>query len=140
VSASDLVQEPVSAKDQTMTTLPEAKLYIDGQLRGASNGATFDVISPWTGEPVGKAADATADDVNAAIAAARRAFDETDWSTNIEKRVALVGKYRALFEAARPRLAELAMHEAGAAQGAVNRAHVDMALDGWDDYMRVFDQ
>ncbi len=140
MNAPDLVQEPVSAKDPNMTTLPEAKLYIDGQLRGASNGATFDVISPWTGEPVGKAADATADDVNAAIAAARRAFDETDWATNVEKRVALVKKYRDLFEAARPRLGELAMYEAGAAQGAVNRAHVDMALDGWDDYMRVFDQ
>jgi aldehyde dehydrogenase (NAD+) len=58
MNAPDLVQEPVSAKDPNMTTLPEAKLYIDGQLRGAGNGATFDVISPWTGEAIGKAADA----------------------------------------------------------------------------------
>ena len=53
-----------------MTKLPDARLFIDGKQCDASNGATFDVISPWTGEPVGKAADCTADDVNAAIAAA----------------------------------------------------------------------
>ena len=123
-----------------MTTLPDAKLYIDGKLCDATGGGSFDVISPWTGESVGKAADATAEDVDAAIAAARKAFDTTDWSTNTEKRVALVKKYRELFEKNRARLGELAVHEAGAALGAVNRAHVDMALDGWDDYMVVFEK
>ena len=123
-----------------MTTLPEAKLFIDGQLRDATGGRTFDVISPWTGAPVGKAADATAEDVDAAIAAARRAFDETDWSTNREKRLALVKTYRELFEANRQQLSDLAVHEAGAALGAVDRAHVAAALDGWDDYLRVFDR
>ena len=67
-----------------MATLPEAKLYIDGVLRGAEGGKTFEVIGPWTGEPVGTAADASPADVEAAIVAARRAFDETDWSTNVE--------------------------------------------------------
>jgi len=123
-----------------MTTLPDAKLYIDGKLRDATGGAKYDIISPWTGEPVGKAADATAADVEEAIAAARRAFDNTDWPTNVEKRVALVTKLRELFEANRARLGELAIQEAGAAMGAVNKAHVDMALDGWDDYMNVFPQ
>jgi aldehyde dehydrogenase (NAD+) len=123
-----------------MVTLPDAKLFIDGQLCDAEGGRTFDVISPWTGEPVGKAADASAADVEKAIAAARRAFDETDWGSveNKDNRLALVKKYRELFEKNRARLGELAVHEAGAAQGAVGRAHVDMALDGWDDYMRIF--
>lgn len=125
-----------------MTTLPDAKLFIDGKLCDATGGRTYDVISPWTGEPVGKAADATAADVERAIAAARRAFDETNWGApeNRQVRFELVKKYRELFEQNRARLGELAVHEAGAALGAVNRAHVDMALDGWDDYMRVFDQ
>lgn len=125
-----------------MTKLPDAKLFIDGQLCDAEGGRTYDVIGPWTGEPVGKAADATAADVDRAIAAARRAFDETDWASeaNRQNRFELVKKYRELFEKNRARLGELAVHEAGAAQGAVNRAHVDMALDGWDDYLRVFPQ
>ena len=121
-----------------MATLPEAKLYIDGVLRGAEGGKTFEVIGPWTGEPVGTAADASPADVEAAIVAARRAFDETDWSTNVDLRVALVTKLRDLFQANKERLSDLARHEAGAAMGAVGRAHVDMALDGWDDYLAVF--
>ena len=123
-----------------MATLPDAKLYIDGALRDAEGGKTFDVIGPWTGETVGVAADASAADVEAAITAARRAFDETDWSQNVELRVTLVKKLRALFEANKERLSDLARHEAGAALGAVGRAHVDMALDGWDDYIALFPQ
>ncbi|MDE8653475.1 aldehyde dehydrogenase family protein [Novosphingobium album (ex Liu et al. 2023)] len=123
-----------------MTTLPDAKLFIDGKLRDAAGGRTYDIISPWTGEVVGKAADASAEDVNEAIAAARRAFDETNWGSdeNRQTRFELVKKYRELFEQNRDRLAALAVHEAGAAQGAVFRAHVNMALDGWDDYLAVF--
>lgn len=130
----------ISKDSATTVKLPDAKLYIDGELRDAASGKTFDVISPWSGQAVGKAADGGAEDVDAAIAAARRAFDTTDWATNREKRVELVTRLRDLFRANRQRLADLSVHEAGAALGAVNRAHVDSALDGWDDYLRVFDR
>jgi aldehyde dehydrogenase (NAD+) len=123
-----------------MTLLPDAKLYIDGQLRDAEGGKTFDVISPWTGQPTGKAADASAGDVEAAIAAARRAFDKTDWPSNPELRVRLVTRLYELFDANRDRLSDLARNEAGAAMGAIGRAHVDMAMDGWKDYLAVFPQ
>jgi aldehyde dehydrogenase (NAD+) len=121
-----------------MTILPDALLYIDGQRRAAEGGRMFDIIGPWTGAPTGQAADASAGDVEAAIASARRAFDESDWSTNPALRVACVTKLRALFEENRQRVSDLARHEAGAALGAIGRAHVNMALDGWDDFMRVF--
>ena len=120
-----------------MVTLPEAKLFIDGELRAAASGKTYDVINPWTGEVVGKAADGGREDVEAAIVAARRAFDTTDWSTNKDKRVELVKKLRALFEANRERLSDLARFEAGAAIGAVAMAHVGNALGSWDDYLTV---
>ena len=123
-----------------MTMLPDALLYIDGKRRGAAGGRTFDIIGPWTGAVVGKAADATPADVEEAIAAARRAFDESDWATNLPLRVELVTKLRDLFVANRQRLADLARIEAGAALGAVGMAHVDMALAGWDDYLRLFPQ
>jgi aldehyde dehydrogenase (NAD+) len=123
-----------------MATLPDAKLFIDGKLCDAEGGKTFDVIGPWTGQPVGKAADASAADVDAAIGAARRAFDETDWSSNVMLRAKLVEKLYDLFDANRPRLSDLARYAAGAAIGAVSRAHVDMAMDGWRDYIRIFPQ
>ncbi|AOG00373.1 MAG: aldehyde dehydrogenase family protein [Blastomonas fulva] len=123
-----------------MTSLPDARLFIGGQLRDAKGGRTFDIIGPWTGAPVGRAADASVQDIEDAIAAARRAFDDTDWPTNVDLRVSLVQKLYDLFDANRDRLSDLARHEAGAAMGAVGRAHVDMAMDGWKDYLAVFPQ
>ena len=62
--------------------LVEERLTIGGVLREACSGARFDNTSPSTEQVIGTAADAGAEDMDEAIAAARRAFDETDWSTN----------------------------------------------------------
>lgn len=43
------------------------QLFIDGEWRDASDGATFDVVDPATGEVIAQVADATADDVRAMI-------------------------------------------------------------------------
>ena len=61
---------------------PETRNFIDGRLVDASNGATFQNVNPATEAVLGVTADATRDDMDRAIAAARRAFDTTDWSTN----------------------------------------------------------
>jgi aldehyde dehydrogenase (NAD+) len=118
--------------------LAESKLYIDGKLRPASGGKTYDDISPWTGEVVGKAADASPEDVDAAIAAARRAFDQSDWSTNHQKRHELLKKYRDLLFANRDRLVQIARYETGAALGAAGRALVDGALNGMNGLLECF--
>ncbi len=123
-----------------MAILPDAKLYIDGVIRDAEGGKTFDIIGPWTGEPVGKAADASAADVDAAITAARMAFDTTDWAENHAKRFELVSKMFDLLVADKERLGTLARVEAGAAIGAVGRAHVDMAIGCYKDLLDLFPQ
>ena len=66
---------------------PPARQLIDGDLVAAANGATYEILNPATGQTIGEAPDSTADDVDRAIAAARRAFDETDWSTDVALRV-----------------------------------------------------
>ncbi len=118
--------------------LPEAKLYIDGVIRRAAGDKTYDNIGPWTGEVVGVAADASADDVNEAIAAARRAFDTTDWSQKHEYRFDLMKKYYTLLVANRQKLVHIARYEAGSAVGAASRAQIDGALDGMDGLLRCF--
>ena len=67
--------------------LDAAQLLIDGELVGAQGGATYGNINPATEEVIGEAADASSADVDAAIGAARRAFDETNWSTDVALRV-----------------------------------------------------
>jgi aldehyde dehydrogenase (NAD+) len=64
----------------------EDRLLIDGKLIGASSRATYANVNPATEEEIGRAADASATDVDAAIAAARTAFDTTSWSTDHEFR------------------------------------------------------
>ena len=59
----------------------EQKMMIDGKLVDGGAG-TFTNINPATEEPLGEVADASKADMHRAIDAARRAFDETDWSTN----------------------------------------------------------
>jgi aldehyde dehydrogenase (NAD+) len=123
-----------------MEMLPESKLYIDGKVRSARGAKTYDNIGPWTGEVIGKAADASAEDVNEAIAAARRAFDTTDWATNHEYRHALLKKLRDLLFANRDKLVQIARLEAGSALGAASRAQVDGALAGMDCLLECFNQ
>src|ERR1700722_14126335 len=64
----------------------EQRMLIDGKLVEAKSGNVFDNINPATEEVLGQVADAGHEDMEDAIAAARRAFDETDWSTNHEFR------------------------------------------------------
>lgn len=65
---------------------PEENLFIDGAPVPAQSGETYDVINPATEEVVGIVAAASAADGDRALAAARRCFDETDWSTNTARR------------------------------------------------------
>ncbi len=58
----------------------EPDLLIDGELVAAEGGARFSSINPATEEVIGSAADASVADTTRAIAAARRAFDDTSWS------------------------------------------------------------
>ena len=56
-------------------------MLIDGKLVDGEAG-TFTNINPATEEVLGEVADASKADMHRAIDAARRAFDDTDWSTN----------------------------------------------------------
>ncbi len=72
----------------TTTVTGEERLLIDGELRSARSGKVFETANPATGEVLGVASDGDASDMDDAIAAARRAFDTTDWSTDVARRVA----------------------------------------------------
>jgi aldehyde dehydrogenase (NAD+) len=73
-------------------------MLIDGKLVEATGGRLYDNVNPATEEVVGQVADANADDMDRAIGAARRAFDETDWSTNLELRTRCMRQLHAALE------------------------------------------
>ncbi|MCO5226339.1 MAG: aldehyde dehydrogenase family protein, partial [Thermomicrobiales bacterium] len=60
-------------------TLRTEQLIINGQRVDASDGGIFDVLNPATNEVIAKVAKAGIADVEAAVSAARAAFDEGPW-------------------------------------------------------------
>lgn len=91
----------------------EERLFIDGQLVEAESGRTYSNVNPATEEIIGVAADASPADVERAIAAARRAFDSTDWSTNVQLRQRCLRQLLEAMEANFEALAELTIAEVG---------------------------
>ncbi len=65
---------------ETPTQIPPGRLFIGGEWKDAASGATFDTFNPSTGEALTSVAEGGAEDVDRAVKAARRAFDDPAWS------------------------------------------------------------
>ncbi|MCT7657718.1 aldehyde dehydrogenase [Mycobacterium deserti] len=102
----------------------ESQLLIDGKLV-AGSGGNFQTINPATEEVLGVAADAGAEDMDRAIEAARRAFDETDWSTNTELRVRCVRQLQQVLRDHVDELRELTIAEVGAPRMLTSMAQLE---------------
>ncbi|MCW0018916.1 aldehyde dehydrogenase family protein [Rhizobium sp. BT-226] len=86
-----------------------SELYIDGQWVKPAKGGTCEVINPATEEVIHRIAAATAEDVDLAVKAARRAFDRDGWPKLTGSRRA--GYLRAIADGIRARQAEIARLE-----------------------------
>jgi aldehyde dehydrogenase (NAD+) len=106
----------------------ESRLLIDGKLI-AGSGGTFATVNPATEEVLGVAADATTDDMDQAIVAARRAFDETDWSTNVELRVRGIRQLQQAMRDHVEELRELTMAEVGAPRMLTSAAQLEGPIE-----------
>ncbi|MFN8221623.1 MAG: 5-carboxymethyl-2-hydroxymuconate semialdehyde dehydrogenase [Gaiellales bacterium] len=74
--------------------------YIDGEYRDATHGGTFESVNPATNEVIAAAADGSASDVDLAVAAARRAFDDSPWPRmKAEERAILLRRIATLIRA-----------------------------------------
>ncbi|MGO7905438.1 aldehyde dehydrogenase family protein [Rhizobium leguminosarum] len=87
----------------------QSELYIDGQWVKPVKGGTCEVINPATEEVIHRIAAATAEDVDLAVKAARRAFDRDGWPKLTGARRA--GYLRAIADGIRARQAEIARLE-----------------------------
>ena len=62
------------------------RMLVDGALVASGRGRTYENVNPATEEVIGTVPDADATDMEWAIGAARRAFDATSWSTDVDLR------------------------------------------------------
>jgi len=104
------------------------ELLIDGEL-GSANGGTFTTINPATEQPLGEAADADATDMDRAIAAARVAFDNSDWSRDVGMRVHCLRQLRAALNEHIETLREITVAEVGAPVALTQSAQLQGPVD-----------
>jgi acyl-CoA reductase-like NAD-dependent aldehyde dehydrogenase len=91
----------------------ESRMLIDGTLIEADSGLTFDNVNPATEDVLGAVTDGSAAEMQRAIRAARRAFDETDWSTNRGLRKRCLEQLHEALEVEREELREELILEVG---------------------------
>ena len=104
----------------------EIRMLIDGELVTAER--TFDNINPATEEVIGTVSDGTTADVHRAIDAARRAFDETTWSTDRAFRKHCLEQFQEALEAEREELREELILEVGCPRMITNGPQLDGPL------------
>ncbi len=112
----------------------ESRLLIDGELTAAASGKTYGNLNPTTEEIVGQVADAGPEDTERAIAAARRAFDETEWSTNRELRKRCLRQLQEALAKDREVLRPQIIAEVGAPKLLTYAVQMDSCIDDmeWD--------
>ena len=107
----------------------EVRMLIDGELVEAASGKRFDNVNPATEDVLGQVADASTVDMQRAIAAARRAFDETDWSTNRGLRKRCLEQLQQALESEREELREELIAEVGCPRILTYAAQLDTPLE-----------
>ena len=118
----------------------QTQLFIGGQWVPAKSGKTFDTINPATEEVIAQVAEGDAADVDAAVRAARKAFDEGPWPRmDARERGRIMLRLADLIEAEIDELAALEALDNGKPVSDARTGDIPLALDalryyaGWAD-------
>jgi acyl-CoA reductase-like NAD-dependent aldehyde dehydrogenase len=105
------------------------ELYIDGVWRASSSGETLQVEDPSTQQVVATVAEASVDDAEAAIVAARRAFDEGPWGRSTpQERTEVLRRFADALEAREEDFVQAVVAEAGCTVQLARTAQVKVPL------------
>ena len=108
----------------------EHKLLIGGRFVSAASGKTFPVFNPATGEILAHVPEAEAEDVNRAVAAARKAFDSGPWPRlSPSERGRILWKVAELIEQHNDEFAELESLDNGKPFSVARIADVPLTTD-----------
>jgi aldehyde dehydrogenase (NAD+) len=128
---SDAVQQQVTPSieiGRRAAQHAEPRMLIDGELITSASGEEFDNLSPATGSVLGATSAAGEQEMSRAIGAARRAFDETDWSTNGALRQRCLGQLQEAILVERDALRDELIAEVGCPDMTISTAQLDWPL------------
>lgn len=121
----------ISAANAAFLRKP-GRLLIDGQWVDARSGQRFEVRDPSSDDVIARVAEGDAADVDAAVAAARRAFEDSEWSRMKPcDRERLMHRLADLIEREADSLAELEAIDNGKALVMARYVDVKHALEVW---------
>ncbi|SDT09297.1 5-carboxymethyl-2-hydroxymuconic-semialdehyde dehydrogenase [Brevibacterium siliguriense] len=138
----------------TQSTTPPADIpekirhYINGEFVDSIDGDEFDVLNPVTNEPYIKAASGKKADIEAAVASAKKAFDEGPWPKMLPReRARILNNIADIVESRKDELAAMESFDSGlpitqakgqAARAAENfRFFADLIVAQVDDAFKV---
>ena len=108
----------------------EHKLLIDGQWVAAASGKTFDVKNPADGRTIAAVAEGDKADIDKAVAAARRAFEDGQWpAMTASERGKLLWKLADLLEQHLAEFAEIESLDNGKPRAVAAAADIPLAVD-----------
>ncbi|MGW8425333.1 aldehyde dehydrogenase family protein [Peribacillus simplex] len=111
------------------------KLLINGELVEAASGKTFETLDPSNGKVLAIVSEAGPEDVDKAVKAARKAFDNGPWKKmSASERSRLIYKLADLMEEHKEALAQLDTLDNGKPIGETTNADVPLAIDHFRYY------
>lgn len=120
-----------------MRSLNYDQLFIGGRWQSPSTTQRLSVISPHTEESIGETPEASPEDVDKAVTAARKAFDEGPWPRlSVGERMEKIEKLTAVYTAETDAIADLITAEMGSPKtfsrlgqgvGALAQMHLNLA-------------
>jgi aldehyde dehydrogenase (NAD+) len=114
------------------------ELYVGGNWAPPATDRRIHIVSPHSTEPVGSTPEATEQDVDRAVEAARRAFDTGPWPrTEPAERIAAVRRFATAYLARQEELAELISTEMGAPIWFSHVGQVGATLMALDAFLSV---
>jgi aldehyde dehydrogenase (NAD+) len=120
-----------------MRSLNYDELFIGGRWQAPSTNRRLSVISPHTEQSIGETPEASPEDVDKAVNAARKAFDEGPWPRmSVDERMEKIDKLAAIYMAETDAIADLITAEMGSPKsfsrlgqgvGALAQMHLNIA-------------
>lgn len=134
-AAATLEHGQALAKLRTELAAQRPMLLIDGQWQACASGATLEVDDPATGETIARIAAGEADDVDRAVAAARRAFRDGPWPRlPASRRAAALFALADAIEREHDEFALLESLDAGHSLASIRRGDLPLGLRSLRDY------
>ena len=125
----------------TMNSIAKFDLLIDGVSSPSSDQIYFDCLNPSTAEVMAKAAEATSEDIQRAVAAARKAFDEGPWPRlSLKERGQYLNKIAGLIREDAKILADLECLSTGKTIKQTTFIDVPTAADTFEYFSNLRDQ